>query len=145
MSRTTARSIAVALAAAVLVAAAPPVSAQEEGGYRMTTYIVGFLYRGPAWTGEHSPELDRLQQEHLAHIGKMAESGKLILAGPFMDDTDLRGLFVFKLDGDSPEAMMAEAERMAAEDPMVRIGHLRLEFKPWYSAEGIGLDQKPAK
>ncbi len=125
---------------ALLVTAAGIAIAEEkrgEGGYEMTTYVVGFLYRGPTWTPEPSEEVNRLQVGHLANITKMAETGKLILAGPFMDDGDLRGLFVFKLDGESPEAMVAQAEAMVAVDPMVKAGRLVVKFHPWYSAEGI--------
>ena len=121
-----------------------PTPAEEAGGYEMTTYVVGFLYKGPAWTGEASPELSKQQEGHLAHMDRMAESGKLILAGPFMDGGDLRGLVVFKLDGDSPEAMVAEAVRLSAEDPMIRSKHLMLRFHPWYSAKGITIDQTAA-
>lgn len=125
--------------AALLLASSFSVADEKggEGGYKMTTYVVGFLYRGPAWTPESTDEVKKLQEGHLAHISKMVESGKLILAGPFMDDGDLRGLFVFKLDGESPGAMVARAEAMAAEDPMVKAGRLVVKFHPWYSAEGI--------
>lgn len=132
---------ALALAAAVLAAAAPSAAEEPEGGYEMTTYVVGFLHRGPAWTPEPTPEVMELQKGHLAHIQKMADSGELILAGPFMDDGDLRGLFVFKLEGETPEEMIAAAEKLAAQDPMVQAKRLVLKFHPWYSAAGINIDQ----
>lgn len=132
---------AMAIVLASLVPALPAGEEKTEGDYRMTTYVVGFLYRGPTWTPEETPEIAKLQEAHLAHITSMVETGKLILAGPFMDDTDLRGLLVFKLEGETTEAMLAEAERMAAKDPMVKSGRLVLKFKPWYSAEGINIDQ----
>ena len=46
--------------------------------YEMATYQVGFYRKGPNWTPGSTPELQKLQSEHLAHIGKMAETGKLI-------------------------------------------------------------------
>ena len=132
----------IGLAVISLMSFAGSVVAEEkhdEGGYEMTTYVVGFLYRGPTWTPEPSEEVNRLQVGHMSHITKMVETGKLILAGPFMDDGDLRGLFVFKLDGESPEAMVAQAEAMVAADPMVKAGRLVVKFHPWYSAEGISI------
>jgi uncharacterized protein YciI len=53
-----------------------------------------------------------------------ADSGKLILAGPFADEGDLRGMLVFRVD--SPE----EAKALAAQDPAVKAGRLVLEWHP---------------
>ncbi|MGH6629799.1 MAG: YciI family protein, partial [Burkholderiales bacterium] len=103
----------------------------------MTTYYVGFLYRGPKWTPEETPELRRLQEEHLANIRRLADSGKLLLAGPFTDGGDLRGMFVFKVDS------MEEAKALSDGDPAVKAGRLRVELHPWYSAKGIRVDTTP--
>ena len=46
-------------------------------------YFMAFLWRGPAWTAAESPELDRLQDAHLAYIEEMRDSGKLILGRTF--------------------------------------------------------------
>src|SRR5262249_43696316 len=70
----------------------------EAGDYEMTTYQVAFLRKGPAWTPGDTPERQKLQEAHLAHIQSMAVSGKLLVAGPFTDDGDLRGMFVFRTD-----------------------------------------------
>jgi uncharacterized protein len=101
------------------------------GGFEMTTYYVGFLYRGSKWTPEETPETKKLQQAHMANIQKMAGEGKLLLAGPFLDGGDLRGIYVFRV------ATMAEAQELAATDPAVAAGRLRMEFHPWYAAKNI--------
>ena len=101
------------------------------GGFEMTTYYVGFLYRGPKWTPEHTPEIEKLQQAHLANIQKMGESGKLLLAGPFTDNGELRGLFVFRV------STLEEAKSLAETDPAVQAGRLRIELHPWYAAKNI--------
>jgi len=114
-----------------------PTKAQDQSHGKpieMTTYYVGFLYRGAKWTPGETPELQRLQEEHLANIRRLAESGKLLLAGPFTDGGDLRGMFVFKVDS------MEEAKALAEADPAVKAGRLRVEFHPWYSAKGIRLE-----
>ncbi|MGH9633177.1 MAG: hypothetical protein ACRD7E_33170 [Bryobacteraceae bacterium] len=64
--------------------------------YEMTTYHVGLLFRGPKWTPESTPETRRIQEGHMANIRKMAESGKLIVAGPFGGNGNLRGMFIFE-------------------------------------------------
>lgn len=104
--------------------------------YEMRTYYMGFLYRGEKWTPEKTEETARIQTEHLAHIGAMAKSGKLILAGPFLDNTDLRGIFLFDVE------TMEEAQALCDQDPAVKAGRLRVELKPWYSAKGITIGKK---
>jgi uncharacterized protein len=100
----------------------------------MTTYVVGFLYRGPKWTPEVTPETQKIQEGHMANIRKMAKEGKLILAGPFADNTDLRAMFVFLTDSTE------EARKLCDGDPAIQAGRLRVELHPWYSAKGIRVD-----
>lgn len=67
----------------------------------------------------------------MANMQRLGAEGKLLLAGPFGDDTDLRGIFVFKV------ASMEEAQALIATDPAVQAGRLRVELHPWYSAKNI--------
>lgn len=123
------------IALAILFAATTPLAAQPgPGGYEMTTYYLALLHRGPGWTATVTAETEAIQRAHLANIRQMAGSGKLVLAGPFTDEGDLRGIFVFQ--GVTRE----EAERLCANDPAVRAGRLRVELHPWYAAKGIRVD-----
>ena len=103
----------------------------------MTTYYVGLLYRGPSWSPEDTPERRAIQEGHLANIQRLADEGKLLLAGPFTDGAELRGLFVFQV------ASLEEAKAMCDTNPAVKAGRLRVELHPWYSAKGISVP-KPA-
>ncbi len=105
-----------------------------EPEYEMTTYYVGFLHRGPTWTPEETPEVERIQAKHLAHIQKMVDSGDLLLAGPFLDGGELRGMLVFQVGS------REEAEALANSDPAVKAGRLIVNIHPWYSAKGIRID-----
>ena len=131
--------IPAAAAAMVLsLLAAPAVPADEKSAepeYQMTTYYVGFLSRGENWTAEETEANKKLQAEHLAHIGRMVDSGQLLLAGPFLHDGDPRGLFVFKT------ATIEAATALASADPKVKAGHLSIRIIPWYSAAGITIVQ----
>jgi len=62
--------------------------------YGMRQYVMAFLKRGPN-RDRDSLEMINLQRAHLDNIGKLAEAGKLSLAGPFLDDGDLRGIYIF--------------------------------------------------
>ena len=108
------------IAVTLLLAATALGQTQPEPEFTMTTYQVAFLKRGPAWTPQSTPETGKIQQGHMAHIGAMVKTGKLILAGPFEGSGDLRGMFVFK-------ATAEEAKQLAGQDPAVLSGRLVLE------------------
>ena len=101
------------------------------GGFEMTTYYVGFLYRGAKWTPEDTAETRKLQEAHMANIRRMGAEGKLVIAGPFADNGDLRGLYVFRVGS------AEEAKALVESDPAVQAGRLRFELHPWYAAKNI--------
>ncbi len=111
----------------------------KEPEYEMTTYYMVFLYRGDKWTPERTPEVEEIQKGHLANITRLSEEGKLILAGPFMDNKELRGIFVMKTE------TLEEAQELCNTDPAVIAGRLKVEIKPWYSAKGITVLKKGEK
>lgn len=97
---------------------------------KMTTYYFAFLRHGPKWTGTRTPETDKLQADHMAHINSMARSGKLVIAGPFENGGDYAGVFVFK------GASIDEAKALAEADPTVKTGRLVIDIHPWHVPQG---------
>ena len=100
---------------------------------KMNILYLAFLKKGPnrkEGDGE-TPEVQELQKAHLANINRLAETKKLILAGPFGDDGDFRGIFVFRVGS------LQEAQDLCATDPMIKIGRLAVEIHPWQVPEGI--------
>ena len=102
--------------------------------YEMTTYVTGFLKKGPNWSAAATPEAAEIQKQHMEHIRKMADTGKLIVAGPFSGGGDLRGMLIFH------GVTVEEAKAMAAADPAVKAGRLLIEVNAWMAAKGLKID-----
>jgi uncharacterized protein YciI len=100
---------------------------------KMEAVYFGFLKKGPnrKEVDGDTPEIKRLQDAHLANIVRLAEMKKMVMAGPFGDDSELRGIFVFRV------ASMKEAQDMAATDPMIKIDRLRIDLHPWHVPVGV--------
>ena len=97
---------------------------------QMTTYYIGFLTRGPnAGTGT-AEEREKIQAAHMANIERLHAAGQLLVAGPFLDNGTLRGIFIFKC------ASIEEAQALAATDPAVQAGRLVVEIHPWLTMKG---------
>jgi uncharacterized protein YciI len=88
----------------------------------MQTIHIALLYRGPAATKDSTPEAQKIQEAHLAHITKLAKEGRALIAGPFGGDGDLRGVIFLKA------ATADGARALEADDPAVKAGRLRIEI-----------------
>ena len=98
--------------------------------YGMKTYIMAFLKRGPN-RDQDSTTAAELQKAHLKNIMRMAEEGKLVLAGPFLDNQEVRGIYVF----DVPT--IEEAKALTETDPAIKAGRLEMELRPWYGSAAL--------
>jgi uncharacterized protein YciI len=98
---------------------------------KLITVYLAFLKRGASWTAAETTENAELQKAHLANIRHLAEMKKLVTAGPFGDNGDLRGIFVFRVGS------LEEAKALCATDPAVKAGHLSVELHSWQVPEGV--------
>ncbi len=96
----------------------------------MKSYVMAFLKAGPN-RSQDSTEAARLQRAHLDNIQRMAREGKLILAGPFLDDGEVRGIYVFNVES------VEEARALTATDPSIQAGRLQMELHPWYGTAAL--------
>ncbi|MAT54454.1 MAG: hypothetical protein CMN32_08220 [Saprospirales bacterium] len=100
--------------------------------YGMRQYVMAFLKAGPN-RDLSKEEAAKLQMAHLENIGRMADAGKLVLAGPFMDDGELRGIYIFNVP------TIEEARALTESDPAIQAGSLVMELKPWYGSAALVL------
>ena len=101
--------------------------------YIMKRYYMGFLMRVPNKPVLDSVRAAEIQEAHLAYMSKNAEDGVLLIAGPFGDDGDMRGVVIYDV------ATKAEADSIISNDPAVKAGRLAINVKPWWAAKGSTL------
>ena len=75
--------------------------------YGMKRYVMAFLKRGKKVITDSTARAD-LQKKHLQNIERLAEEGKLIVAGPFLNNKEIRGIFIFNVES------VKEAEKLTA-------------------------------
>lgn len=98
--------------------------------YGMRKYVMAFLKKGPNRNQDDSAKA-ALQRAHLDNITRLAEEGTLVLAGPFFDDGDVRGIYVFAVDS------ISKAEELTKTDPAVKAGSLIMELHEWYGSAAV--------
>ena len=71
------------------------------------------------------------------NIAGLAKEGKLVLARPFLDDGDLRGIYI------SNVTLIEEAQVLAETDLAIQTGSVEMELIPWFgSAVLMGLNDE---
>jgi uncharacterized protein YciI len=94
----------------------------------MKKYWMVFLRKGPQ-RNQNPADAARIQEKHLANISRLAASGKLLVAGPFGEDGDLRGIFIL----DCADSL--EAVSLVKTDTAIITGRLSFELKSWWTAK----------
>jgi uncharacterized protein YciI len=107
-----------------------PKAAPQEEGFEMKQYYFVMLTKGER---RHeitdTNQLKEIQKGHLANINRLAEMGKIVVAGPFGDNGNWRGIFIF----DCPTE--EEVKELLNTDPAIKAGRLAYEIHPWWTAK----------
>ena len=115
-------------------------NAQREFSYTEgdTTFImkryVFMMLDGGEVKRQKSYEGGQFQELEHDHLNKLAENGKLILAGPFEGGGEHRGLLIFDVE------TVEEALKLEGEDPSVKSGRLKMNAFYWWGAKGTVLN-----
>lgn len=103
--------------------------ADERG---MKTYVLCILKTGPKDGDIKGDERKEIFAGHFANINRLADEGKLAVAGPFgKNDRAWRGLYIFNV------ATVEEAERLVVLDPAVKAGVFVAELTSWYGSAAL--------
>ena len=102
----------------------------DERGMKM--YVLCILKTGPKDAEIKGEERKKIFEGHFANITRLADEGKLAVAGPFDDNAkSWRGLYIFNV------ATIAEAEKLVLLDPAVKAGVFVADLTPWYATAAL--------
>ncbi len=100
--------------------------------YGMKNYVFVILKTGPNDAAVKGKERTEAFAGHMSNMGRLADEGKLAVAGPFgKNDRNYRGLFIFNV------ATIEEAQKLVETDPAVKAGILVAELTPWYGSASL--------
>ena len=100
--------------------------------YGMKSYVFVMLKSGTV-TIPQGPERDSLFKGHLANISRLAEAGKMIVAGPLGDnDKSYRGIFILNV------SKTDEAKELLMTDPAIKAKLLDYDLYEWYGSAALG-------
>jgi uncharacterized protein YciI len=125
----------------MLFAFASSISAQSNREFKMKMgdstqvmkrYVFMLLNEGPN-RNHDSVTVSKIQEGHMKHINEMAQTGKMVVAGPFEDGGKHRGILIFDVDS------ISQAIRMESTDPAVLSGRLEMQAIYWWTMKGARL------
>ena len=98
----------------------------------MKNYVFVILKTGPKDAEITGEERKKTFEGHMANINRLADEGKLAVAGPFgKNDMRYRGLFIFNV------TTVEEAKALVETDPVIKSGMMIAEMTPWYGSAAL--------
>lgn len=99
--------------------------------YGMKMYVLVLLKTGSN-TITDKVVRDSLFAGHMQNIGRLADAGKLVVAGPLKkNEKEYRGIFILNAGG------IAEAKELLATDPAIVARMLEAELYEWYGSAAL--------
>lgn len=99
--------------------------------YGMKQYVFCLLKTGSNKSATKE-ESQKLFEGHMANINRLAQEGKLVVAGPFMkNERSYRGIYIFNASS------VEEARAFVATDPAVESKLLEAELTLWYGSAAL--------
>jgi len=125
-----------------LAAQQPPIvpaasQTQQEPQHKLLEFQMALLKRGPKAVSDW--ETSDLRKRHYEYAYSLLDSGKVMIAGPVMDDPELRGIYILRAKSAD------EARGWVMADPAVAAGHFTVEMHPWWSEDVMKKTTTPQK
>ena len=99
--------------------------------YGMKNYVFVILKTGENKTTDKE-ELNKLFRGHMKNIQRLADEGKLVVAGPFGENNkNWRGLFILNVK------TLEEAAALVQTDPAIKADIFTVELVPWYGSAAL--------
>lgn len=111
--------------------AATPTAGGDPVPRPLRRYVLAILRSGHAPVEIPATRLDTLRAGHMANIRRMFADHRLVCAGPFLDEGELQGIYIF--DADS----VGQVTPWLDGDPFLATGHMVCDLHPWYGPAGI--------
>lgn len=106
---------------------------------KIKQYWFVLLTKGPS-RSQDSATAAKIQAGHIANIKRLYYDGKIKVAGPFGEEGDWQGIFIFDCDTKD------EVEKLLKTDPAIAAGRLSYQIKSWWTAPmGSFVPGKPDK
>lgn len=98
----------------------------------MRSYVLAILKTGPQDAAiADKDQRAELFAGHFANMGRLAEDGKLVLAGPLGGEDGRRGLFILNT------ADIATAQEWVASDPTIAAGIFTVDYSKYYGSAAL--------
>lgn len=98
----------------------------------MRKYVLCILKTGPKDAEIQGDARKEIFAGHFANINRLADEGKLSVAGPFgKNEKAYRGLYIFNVE------TVEEAEKLVVLDPAVKAGVFVADLTPWYGTAAL--------
>jgi len=109
-----------------------PALAKQMGGNEngMRSYVMVILKTGPQRVPDGEART-AMFKGHFANMQRLADEGKLALAGPFGDKNEWRGMFILAVD------TFEAAQALVATDPVITNGEMVAEYHTLYASAAL--------
>ena len=98
----------------------------------MRSYVLAILKTGPQDAAiTDKDQRAELFAGHFSNMGRLAEDGKLVLAGPLGGEDGRRGLFILN----TPD--IATAQEWVASDPTIGAGIFTVDYSKYYGSAAL--------
>ena len=123
----------------LLMSASPCLAQTPAPESKLIQFHMAILKRGPNWSPNPGKDAAAMQKQHVEYVQSLLSSGKVVIAGPIKDESNLVGVYILR------SKSADEAKGWVDADPAVVAGHVTVEMHPWWSEDVMKKTETPQK